>query len=117
MGAKVWSTNRSSLWGVSWPQRGCSCGLFAQEKGASPFHLEPGQQDLCHVPKKLQPHSSIVSQIGQSGAINMLHYSLYSSQMAACVQYMNTNVVSAKFGFKRFAYLLIFYRNLIHLEI
>lgn len=66
--------------------------VFSHKKrGPIPFHLEPGQQDLCHVPKKLQPYSSIVSEIGQSGAINMLHYSLYSSQIAACVQCLNTN--------------------------
>lgn len=50
----------------------------------------------------------------------MLHYSLYSSQLAACVQCMNTNIVNANFGKDGFSKLLwvrlfstIIYRNFV----
>lgn len=88
-GAKVWSSNRSSLWGVTRQPWGCSWAPSLLNKnggggtGAANFRLEPGQQDLCHIPKKLGgPIHLLCAGLRRSGAVNALLYSLKCSPRA-----------------------------------
>lgn len=77
------------LSGESHGSRGGAAGLLFLNKngrvgGAANFHLEPGQQDLCHIPKKLGGSIHLLSRrLRLSGAINALLYSLNISSSVA----------------------------------